>query len=1080
MAEPNTGLRDEEQDPSEIRNLVEELSEEERKKLAAAVLRDHVNDVDSRAGRMRRARKWQKLYSSDMDPKNFPFENCLSRDTEILTETRGWVLIADVPLDERVMTRVDETGELEWAPVEAKPRAYAERLYHFHSTSLDLMVTPDHEMVVRSQDGNVERMTAENLWNTTGYRVPLSGTWTRTRPAELFGRDPGDVAEFVGWYLAEGYQAGGSLGIAQSRTANPEKCARIEALLGRLGFTWAYERHAFTVHVRSMPSDLVELLRAQGHCDEKRVPTRFFACDSETIARLLEGLILGDGCHVVEPGKGDYEGKKYESEVYATTSKGLADDVQVLALLAGKRATIREREPAAGGTLTADGRKIVGKRLGYILRICKRAWAKADAAKKDEGAVVYDDIAYCVTVRNHSIYVRRNGRPSFVGNCANVNAPLLSYSHQQILSRLWDMLLPASGDICHARATGVKDVERSMATEKYFNSFLRYELTDYALSWYETMNQVCRAGSAFRRQYYDPTEKRIRVDWLSMENVVVQYSEKIVDPSMRGVPRYTIVLYMDDRKMSRYLDEKTFVAKDKEITPKDATGAESQKSEFARGADKIDGVSRSSSDAPEDKPRMVLEQYRWWKLPKRKSVPGFDGKYHAVIATVDEPTKQVLRLVVREEDDPKDKRRFMRQTQKRELWLAALAQRAQMAAAEEAGEPAGMPEGAEPMEPTMPPELPPEPAEPAPAEKREITFMTHIRGFASDGFYGTGLGDLIGPLNQALNTIINQLIDAMTIKNAGGGWYSSQLRMPTGAVSFTPGEYQRIEAPAVLMKDGIMHRTAPEASAVTMPVVAFLKEMGQQVTSTGDVLSGEKAAANETATTTSIRAEMAMKQISVLARLIVEAMKCELANLWRLLSLFMDEEEAQRIVNDDGSVEHYALSRADFVADADVSPSADPRVSSNAELVGRSQALLAAVSQNPLTMNNPAILHEATANHFEALGHRGLVQLLPPPMPQPPPPPPPKPQFEENAGFLNEQDSPVHPDDDDDGHLDEMGVFHADALGGQQLSPVGKKMYDRHARAHMAQRLMKHRSQDHAATQAPAGPPPGRPLQAVR
>lgn len=92
-------------------------------------------------------------------------------------------------------------------------------------------------------------------------------------------------------------------------------------------------------------------------------------------------------------------------------------------------------------------------------------------------------------------------------NCANVNAPLLAYAHQQIHGRLWDMLIPASGDLCHAKATIASAVDRALAAGTYFNAFLRNALKNYALSWYATISAVTRSGSSFRRQYYDPGER---------------------------------------------------------------------------------------------------------------------------------------------------------------------------------------------------------------------------------------------------------------------------------------------------------------------------------------------------------------------------------------------------------------------------------------------------------------------------------------------------------------------------------------------------------------------------------------------
>jgi hypothetical protein len=633
-------------------------------------------------------------------------------------------------------------------------------------------------------------------------------------------------------------------------------------------------------------------------------------------------------------------------------------------------------------------------------------------------------------------------------NAANVNVPVLLNARRQYSSRLWDMLVPASGDLAKVHVTSTKSVERASKTERYFNSFLRYDLPEYSLSWYDTIHQVVGPGSGFRRRYYDLNQKRICVDSLPMEDVVVSYSEKNVDPTMRGVARYSVVLRMREPKWQPLVDDKTFVLKDEKDGEK-TSGEEIPSSEFQRGADKIDGVLPPGDSTASKKPRIFVEQYLWWKLPKKKDVPGFDDGWHPVIAWLDVKTRQIVRLVLREEDDPTDKRRYERQRQARAEAMIALQLRAMNPPVDEMGDP--IPGGLADFT------IPPEPAAP---RKRETCFLLHVRGFSSDGFYGSGFDDACGPLNIAINTIINQVIDASTMKNAGGGWYSSQIRMPAGALSYSPGEYHRAEAPAAVLKDGIKDRISPEPSVVSLPMVNFLQASAEQATSSGGVLSGEKPASHEAATTTQIRVEEARSQILVLARLIAIAMSAEFRGLWRDLSLFLDEEEAQRIVNDDGSVEEYQLSRQDFISDADVVPSADPGVTSQMELVAKAEKFLGTVLQNPLTAQNPEMLHAATVDYFSALGKRGYTKLLQAPQQGPPPT---VPQWQENADFLMERDHPVNPDDDDDAHLMEMGVFWKDEQGGQSLSPTGKKMYDAHARAHMAQRLIKER-------QAESGP----------
>ena len=345
----------------------------------------------------------------------------LSRDTEILTRD-GWVRMDEVQIGDEVMTRRDEDGALEWQPVEAVPTVFAEKLYHFKNQSINMRVSPCHKMVVkrrRRSTGEILRVTAEQLWSMSEMVAPLTGSWSGGEFSTLFEQDAGDVAELLGWYIAEGHtktEPNGkksSIGIAQCREANADKCARIEALLDRMGIGWNYSGGQYWLRTKKMSRDLVQLLWAQGKAAEKYVPGFMFNAPSSAISRLLDGLLLGDGCRASQSGR-------KPRWAYHTISRQLADDVQVLALLTGKRGTITRRKNGL-----------------YVVNINDKQWASVDDAK--HGVVDYNDTAYCVTVKNHSIYVRTGGVAAFTGN-SNYREVLITLPGKTNTRKQWALL----------------------------------------------------------------------------------------------------------------------------------------------------------------------------------------------------------------------------------------------------------------------------------------------------------------------------------------------------------------------------------------------------------------------------------------------------------------------------------------------------------------------------------------------------------------------------------------------------------------------------------------------------------------
>src|SRR5574341_821129 len=82
-------------------------------------------------------------------------------------------------------------------------------------------------------------------------------------------------------------------------------------------------------------------------------------------------------------------------------------------------------------------------------------------------------------------------------------------------------------------------------------------------------------------------------------------------------------------------------------------------------------------------------------------------------------------------------------------------------------------------------------------EKREVMRIDPERYFTKipfipspdGGFYDLGFGHLLGPLNESIDTAINQLFDAGTMHNAGGGFLGRGARIRGGSVAVKPNEW---------------------------------------------------------------------------------------------------------------------------------------------------------------------------------------------------------------------------------------------------------------------------------------------------
>jgi uncharacterized protein YidB (DUF937 family) len=333
----------------------------------------------------------------------------LAKDTEILTD-KGWISIEDVSIGDNVLTRRDIDGVVEYKPVQAKPEVYSEFLYKYESPSIYLETTAKHTMVVERPRGSgnnyrweTERVATEDLWKLPNRRIPLTGIWNGESVENIYGYNSVDIAEFMGWYIAEGHcvhdkvtNNKSTVCIAQKKSVNKEKCERLEKLFNRLGFNWSYcaDNHYY-ISCKNLTKELKDVLYGMPKSLGKEIPKELLKMDKTIMNSLLSGLILGDGC--ITPSQ---EGRK-ERKTYHTASFKLASDVQTLATLLGYASTITKRDKNYKNTL-------------YAVSFKESKYCWVDNVKKE--IIPYNDVAYCVTVENHAIYVRKNGRAVFTGN----------------------------------------------------------------------------------------------------------------------------------------------------------------------------------------------------------------------------------------------------------------------------------------------------------------------------------------------------------------------------------------------------------------------------------------------------------------------------------------------------------------------------------------------------------------------------------------------------------------------------------------------------------------------------------------
>lgn len=269
----------------------------------------------------------------------------------------------------------------------------------------------------------------------------------------------------------------------------------------------------------------------------------------------------------------------------------------------------------------------------------------------------------------------------------------------------------------------------------------------------------------------------------------------------------------------------------------------------------------------------------------------------------------------------------------------------------------------------------PEDAKLARIERREYIVKYGFIPSPDGTFFDLGLGTLTDALGSAVNTIINQLIDAGTLANMQGGFIGGGIKLRSGGMRFTPGEWKRVDgASAGPLRDNILPLQLPGPSATLFQLLGMLTEAVKNITSVSDIMAGNQE--SQTAPTTALALiEQGQKVFTAIIQRIHQALGTETKIMFRLNRDHLDVEEYFALNDVDGTV-----GRKDYqTSDLDIQPVTDPRALNDHAKMARAQILM---SHNGDPLVNQM---EIRKREFEAAGIDNIQALLDVPAPPPPP-----------------------------------------------------------------------------------------------
>lgn len=447
---------------------------------------------------------------------------------------------------------------------------------------------------------------------------------------------------------------------------------------------------------------------------------------------------------------------------------------------------------------------------------------------------------------------------------SNVKFPIVTVASLQFLARV--SILTKGRNLAKVSSIGKDPNGIKAAQASRIADHISLQLKELSPGWFEQDEQAKLAlailGSSFKKTYYDPVDGEVMSQHIPVMDIVLDYYTKDIEKAQRITHR----MFMSANDIQERVHRGVFC----EVIDDLGQGtAINQKNELQLGADEAQGLrpAQQSSLAMQE----VLEQHLWLDLdgdgyeePYIASVLLDGGKVLRIVARftgVDDVHRVNDHLVRRAEDaaimatDPKERSKFERMAQK---------------------------------------------LEDAPENKiiriDPIQYFTRYLFIPSPdgGVYGLGFGALLGPLNESVNTLINQLIDSGTMANTAGGFLGRGVKMKAGTTAFSPFEWKPVDTAGADLRQSIFPLPVREPSSVLFQLLGTLITYSEKVGSSTDQMTGISPGQNTPAETSRNTMEQGMMLFSGIFARVHRGFTQELRKFYHFNQMFFQNSPNYR------------------------------------------------------------------------------------------------------------------------------------------------------------------------------------------
>lgn len=455
---------------------------------------------------------------------------------------------------------------------------------------------------------------------------------------------------------------------------------------------------------------------------------------------------------------------------------------------------------------------------------------------------------------------------------SNVKFPLITIAALQFHSRAYPQILQGT-DLVRCRVIGEDPSGEKTARAGRISMHMSWQKSEQQKEWKEQKDRLLLnlpiVGTVFVKSFYDPEKGRNTDETVLAQDLVLDYWAK----SVESCPRKTHIIPLFRNQMHSNMKREIF--RDVSGEPWYQQAPLRPAGDEAANAKRDNRLGQTPPPADETTPFITLEQHVDMDLDD-------DGYAEPYIITIEEASQQVLRIVAGF-DRPED----IQRTRSGEI-----------------------------------------------ISIQRMEYFTKYEFIPSPdgGVYGVGFGVLLGPLNESVDTLINQLIDTGTMNNTKGGFLAKGVKVRGGVYTFAPLEWKRVDSTGDDLRKGIVPLEVGEPSNVLLQLLTLLINYVERISGTTDPMVGENPGQNTPAENMRTMVQEGQRVYSAVFKRIWNAMKEEFRKGFILNALFMPMRKSFG--------ENQFVYREDYLGDPDeVAPSADPEVASEAVALQRAMML---------------------------------------------------------------------------------------------------------------------------------------------